>query len=57
MMLKLVAAGFLAAAAVVGAITLTIAPGQAPSGPYLTTQSTVLTTTSNPPSYTGRPGY
>ncbi|MCV7069728.1 hypothetical protein MJO55_13005 [Mycolicibacterium rufum] len=57
MMLKLVAASCLTAAAAIGAITLTVAPGQAPSGPYLTTQSTVVTTTSSPPTYTGRPGY
>ena len=57
MILKLVAASCLTAAAAIGAITLTVAPGQAPSGPYLTTQSTVVTTTSSPPTYTGRPGY
>ena len=57
MMLKLVAVSGLAAAAAIGAITLTIAPGQAPSGRYLTTQSTAVTTTSSPPTYTGRPGY
>ncbi|KMO81602.1 hypothetical protein [Mycolicibacterium chubuense] len=57
MMFKLIAASGLAGMAVVGAVALTVAPGQTPSGPYLTNQSTVITTTSSPPTYTGRPGY
>ncbi|KMO73723.1 hypothetical protein [Mycolicibacterium obuense] len=57
MMLKLIAASGLAGMAVVGAVALTVAPGQAPSGHDLTSQSTVVTTTSSPPTYSGRPGY
>lgn len=57
MMLKLIAASGLAGMAAVGAITLTVAPGQTPSGPYLTNHSTAVTTTTSPPTYTGRPGY
>ena len=58
MMLKLVAASCLTAAAAIGAIALTVAPGQAPSGPSLITQPTAATTTtSSAPTATGRPGY
>ena len=57
MMLKLIAASGLAAMATVGAVALTIAPGQTPAGPALSNQSTVVTTTSSAATYTGRPGY